>query len=432
MNALEQLDRTILLCRDYVADATCNDDICRAFQSLRVLCVADDHNLATLSGQTALFTLVSLLGRMGMQVGLEIPQVPMVAPQTPFFGDEVREALIGSSESLITGATVVAESYYCPDLISVLGNSGTAAKAPLWSLTGDEWSGALRLGRGNQQWTAQWPVGGMVAAALAAGEAFKFVMRRLPFRVKEDYIFFQASEHCYFDFGFVPLPRREFAIDSVDVISAGAISQAALFALARLPDIRMSGRIFDDDVTAASNLNRNMLTLATDVGVPKVMVAEKRCGPNLTLKPIEHRLRTAGSRRWELSGRVIVGVDDIPSRWAVQRHAPGWVGVSGTSHFSVISSDHRPTEPCCGCLHPVDDSLGANPIPTISFVSFWAGLSLAVRLVREALVNPYSRDRQQLWLTPLRLDQPHAAMWMPVARRSDCPVRCASIFHNDG
>ena len=46
-------------------------------------------------------------------------------------------------------------------------------------------------------------------------------------------------------------------------------------------------------------------------------------------------------------------------------------------------------------------------------------------LVREALGSPYARNRQHLWLTPLRMDQPHAAMWFPVARHRNCPVPCA-------
>jgi hypothetical protein len=74
-------------------------------------------------------------------------------------------------------------------------------------------------------------------------------------------------------------------------------------------------------------------------------------------------------------------------------------------------------------LHPVDDVDG-GAVPTISFVSFWAGLATAVRLLRKCVGQEYGRDRQHLWLTPLRLDQPHAAMWLPVAPTPNCPVRC--------
>jgi len=138
---------------------------------------------------------------------------------------------------------------------------------------------------------------------------------------------------------------------------------------------------------------------------------------------VPHRI-TGFDANASLSQRVLVGVDDIPSRWGAQRAAPEWVGVSGTSHFSVSSSAHLPGQPCCGCLHPTDDPDGANPIPTVSFVSFWAGLAMAVRLVREALGAAYPSNRQHLWLTPLRLDQPRAAMWLPVPANRHCPVRC--------
>jgi hypothetical protein len=47
------------------------------------------------------------------------------------------------------------------------------------------------------------------------------------------------------------------------------------------------------------------------------------------------------------------------------------------------------------------------------------------RRAREALGIPDSPDRQHLWFTPLMMDQPHAAMWLPVAPRQDCPVKCS-------
>ncbi len=263
----------------------------------------------------------------------------------------------------------------------------------------------------------------MVSALLAANEAFKCAMRRLKLRNQADQIFFEKSQACDWDFGAIPLPEGTIDLGCVDVISAGAISQAALYALTRLPRAQMRGRIFDDDVSAMSNLNRNMLTLVDDVGVAKVEVIAARCGSDFQLEPIPKRF-TPDNGHVQLAPRVLVGVDDIPSRWAVQRDASEWVGVGGTSHFSISSSSHLTGQPCSGCLHPIDDPGRANPIPTVSFVSFWAGLALAVRLVRQSLGKPYATNRQHLWLTPLRMDQPHAGHWSPVAPLRNCPVRC--------
>src|SRR6266849_6720877 len=101
MTALEELNRTILLCRDHVAGGLSDEEICRCFQSLQVLCVSDRRNLSSHSGQTALVTLVSLLSRMGMQVGLNVPNTAMLMPQLPLSGSSVCEALIASSKTLV-------------------------------------------------------------------------------------------------------------------------------------------------------------------------------------------------------------------------------------------------------------------------------------------------------------------------------------------
>jgi hypothetical protein len=78
MSALEELDRTILLCRDYSSDTVSDAQICQGFQSVRVLCAADKLNLSSHSGQTCLTTMVALLSRMGMQVTLGIPETSMI------------------------------------------------------------------------------------------------------------------------------------------------------------------------------------------------------------------------------------------------------------------------------------------------------------------------------------------------------------------
>lgn len=438
MTSLEQLDRMILLCRDYISDSVADEAICRCFQSVRVLCLSDLPNLSSHSGQTALMTLVSLLTRMGMQVELAVPDIAMIGQQLPFSGDSVKDALLRSNGTMIEGSSVRNTSGARPDLMFILGDTKPLDfDVPCWCLCGENWVGKLRNRNSSDanRWLSQWPIGAMVSALLAANEAFKSVMRGLPFRMREDTVFFEPSSSCCFDFGAIPLPdwqTDKIDLGIVDMISAGAITQAALFALLRIPNVSMLGRIFDDDVTGPSNLNRNMLSLADDVGSPKVFVVAERCRPKLRIEPIVHRFARQVSRFTGLAPRVLVGVDDIPSRWEVQRESSQWLAVSGTSHFSVSSSTHEPSQPCCGCLHPVDDPGGSNPIPTVSFVSFWAGLAMAVRLLRDVLDRPYPRERQHLWMTPLRMDLPNSAMWTPVAARRDCPVLCEAASRQHG
>jgi hypothetical protein len=430
MSAIEQLNRTILLCRDYVSDVVSDDCICQGFQSVRVLCVADAPNLSSHSGQSCLTTVVGLLSRMGMQVTLRIPEIAMIRRQPPFLGRFLRDSLLASSNNLISGATVHQDtSGYQPDLIFVMGDSAIEERScPTWRLSGSEWRGAISQGTTTaQRWTAEWPIGAMTSAALAAGEAFKFVMRHLPLRSKEDLVFFEPSRDSNWDFGAIPIPAWSIDLGAVDIVSAGAISQAALYALLRLPHLRMAGRIFDDDITAPTNYNRNLLTLVGDADSAKVRLVVAHCSPEFDLTPKYQRFVADALEARQMASYVLVGVDDIPSRWQVQRCTSGILIVSGTSHFSISSSCHGPGEPCCGCQHPVDDLDGPTAIPTVSFISFWAGLAMAVRLIRRVVGASYSLDRQHLWMTPLRMDQPHAAVWSPVAPRKDCPVQCLAV-----
>ena len=380
MSGPEELARTVLLCRDYVADA-----------------VTD----------------------------YEIPDIELLFSQPPVKGSSLPNALLGVSEAFVRGATISIWPETRPDMIFALGDSLVEDyRAPCWRLTGEEWAGRIALdGVGlPRSWTVEFPMGSMASAVLAATEAFKFALRGLGLRGDYCREFLRASRSCAWDFGVGGARRKEFDLGAADFISAGAISQAALYALDRIPRIRMRGRIFDDDTTASSNLNRNMLSLEKDVGRAKVEVVAGRC-QQLALEPIAARYGSGKPESELLAPRVVVGVDDIPSRWEVQRRGPAWVAVGGTSHFNVSSSAHRVEEPCSGCLHPVGEP-GPNVIPTVSFISFWAGMTIVMRLLEEAAGEPCPRERQHLWLSPLRMDLPRAAMWLPVPARRDCPVEC--------
>ena len=245
MTGLDGLTRTILLCRDYVSDMLTDDEVCQSLQSVRILCVSDLQNLSSYSGQTALVTLVLLMSRMGMQVSLRIPEVEMLGPQPPLAMGPLLAALLVLSEQLISGALVQHDVGFQPDIVFVLGNTDFDSQHLLWRLNGDEWTGSLTMNGSRTEshpWRSHWTAGSMISAALAANEAFKFAMRSLPLRDQTSQMFFEPSRTCGFDFGKISLPQDIIDLGRVDVISAGAISQSALYALLRFPNVRMSGR----------------------------------------------------------------------------------------------------------------------------------------------------------------------------------------------
>src|SRR5260370_2836569 len=109
-------------------------------------------------------------------------------------------------------------------------------------------------------------------------------------------------------------------------------------------------------------MNWNRLSVDVDVGLTKVQVIARYCGLDLRVEPVAARFKGELAESERLSARVLVGVDDIPSRWDVRRRAPGWLAVSGTSHFGILSSVHCLVDPCSGCLHPIDEEAWSRPI----------------------------------------------------------------------
>ncbi len=429
MTPREALDRTLRLARDAVVDSVSDDEIVQRFQSLRVRCSADEATVSCHSGQTTLVSLISLIARMGVQVVLDVPDVELLGPQPPLQGDRLRPALIDLGDDLVPGTSITGDSEAPSDVTFVVGDTPAADTAVGWRLTGTGWAGSIaEIGTTRRRWDGITPIGGMTAAALAAPEVFKTVVRTLPLRHP---IWNELLAPCRFaswDFegdGLV-FPTEPV---TVDIISAGAITQAALFALIRLP-IRLVGRIFDDDVAELSNVNRQVFMRRSDTG-SKVDIVAGRVVPHLAFSPVRERLVQSNlPRHSPLANYVLVGVDDIPARWDVQRAARGWLGVGGTTHFGVSTSSHEPGQPCAGCLHFRDDHLQAgDPIPTVSFVSFWAGLAVAVRLLRCLGGRTNNLTRQHLWLSTLRMDEPNGRLWRPIPPRTDCPVGCRASGH---
>jgi hypothetical protein len=84
-----------------------------------------------------------------------------------------------------------------------------------------------------------------------------------------------------------------------------------------------------------------------------------------------------------LAPTVIVGVDNIQARWAVQQEWPAHFYIGATDNTSAVLTTHQPGQPCAGCAHPhpLPPPGPGEYVPTISFISFWAGLMQALALL---------------------------------------------------
>lgn len=288
------------------------------------------------------------------------------------------------------------------------------------------WSGALRKAPAGRWRNTPNPLGALAAAGLVAGEVFKTAMRALrPFAICPS-IFDELFERTFEStVALAPrgTPLLRLDLGETDVISCGAISQAALYALSRVPGFRMHGRLIEPDTSDISNLNRNAFLRRSRVGVGKADDVATWLTSGMELTPVVLRFTEESQEALgQLAPTVLVGVDHIPTRWLVQRQWPQWLGVGATTHFSAMASFHAEGLPCAGCLHPRDDDLDA-PVPTVSFVSHWAGLCLATFAVC-GRPEDRIRDQQQVFMTMLRPDRPRSIWRSRVPFNTRCPVGC--------
>jgi hypothetical protein len=218
-----------------------------------------------------------------------------------------------------------------------------------------------------------------------------------------------------------PLVRK---IGTFDCISGGAIINAILYALARVPGVEGRARIIEHDTADTSNLNRYMLLLRSRLKERKARgLAAVLAGSGLSIEAVPERYEPGQlPSLLPLANSVLVGVDDIPTRWLVQRAGPDWLGVGATTHWSAMASFHRRGLGCAECLHPADDP-GDAPIPTVAFVSFWAGLLTASYFLRHRASLTIPVSEQQIYLTALRPEQP---LRSTVPHRRGCPS-CAVL-----
>lgn len=387
----EALDRTMLLMRDDVRAEVANALLLEALLAPRVVLVADAPKLASAAAQSAFIATALLFLRSGASVTLDAPDLALHGPQPPLVGTRLVSALCDAGGALMQDVTcsgdlsragaadivvLFGDSRWCGSALLVLVVSANAVTSTMRAFA------SVRDAFG-ERWptVAHGPFGGLAAAALAAAEGYKYVMRslrdvaRLPMHVNT---LFAVSRDAQFTFdagvGVSDTALTErlgsgVELGAVDVLSAGAITQAALFALARIPSKADAPgaigtlRILEPERSDASNLNRYSLLLASALGALKVDTLAAMDLGGITVVPYPTRYT------WEslvmLRGHapaVLVGVDHIPTRWTAQRAHPEWLGVGATSHHSAMSSEHSRGGPCTWCLHP-DNFVGGRKHP---------------------------------------------------------------------
>lgn len=420
----EVLSRTILLMRDEIVPDADDATLIGALTSTNVVLVGDARNLASHSAQSAFVTAALLMARSGHRVHLAAPDVQLVGAQPPLRGDRLITALLEVGSEVLPGKGF---SVYPPPggavLAVLFGDSTPRLRARhTIALNASAWSGEITPPDRAQLWReSEWPCGALAAAALAAAEAFKAAMHGLRRWAKDKSRFhdlFRFTESVHLELAPAGTRRIE-SLGRFDFVSGGAITNSALYVLARLPSVAGYGRVIEPQVGDYSNLNRYPLMLLPTVKQPKALALKLLMPPQLELQAIP--LRYEGGHMEQIGAfapNVLVGVDDIPARWNVQAQQPQWLGIGATTHWDAMASFHREGLACARCLHPRDDPTTA-PIPTVAFVSFFAGLLLGCDFLRALSGELVSDDEQYKYFSPLRAEHPWRT---PVAARVNCPT----------
>ena len=434
MTRLEQLSRTIAM---YKADLGIDDDhaVESALRRISVLLAIGHPASSTRAGQNAILTSAMLLARSGHQVWIQAADGPLVGHQPPFSGASLHEAVQSVQGQLIEGSSI---RLGAPDRIDIAFEFGTASSiAPYQcqrtvSVGWSAWSGEI------SDWPPQspitefdWPMGAMAAGVLVAAEVSKMAARSLapistdPAAARASFACSRAARLILAD---EDTPKLA-SLGNFTAISAGAVTNGLVFALARLPDIWGRVEVYDSDRSDGTNLNRNMMLLQRFLGLTKVELFE-HFGHGL--KVIAHPRRFIEPDLCGLRGRVAVGVDHIPSRWLLARGRYDWMGVGATSHFNVLSSFHYPFSGCPACLHPHDEA-GPEITPTIAHVSFLAGLLLATDLIVDVAGAKASLLSRHRYISTQAFGQNGADIVMGVPPHRGCQAGCpASQIRNVG
>lgn len=429
--ALQGLARTLLLLRDHARADVPDQALAEALLRTRIAVVGDRPNLQVECGQHALVTAALLAARWGASVHVVVPDIPLLGAHAPLHGDRLEPALLDVLEDLIPdvrGNATLPEG--AVDLAILIGDTPWSSRATrVLRLEGDAWCGAITQGAGSRWRDYRSPFGALAAAGLAAGEAFKTAVSHLRGSATNVRAFddlFAPTAEATVHLAPVGTPAPSGQLDSFDCVSGGAIIQAALYALSRIPGADATVRVIEPELGDVTNLNRYALLRRSRTAFPKAVDLADMGLAGLRVEPIAERYDATFRQRLGAHARaVLVGVDDIPSRWEVQAARPQWLGVGATTHYSAMASYHVQGLGCARCLHPRDDP-GGGPIPTVSFVSHWAGLWLASLLARERIGARPPLAQQSVYFASLRPEARTARWYGPVPTLPDCPFKCGS------
>jgi hypothetical protein len=411
MDRVTTLDRSIRLMRELVALQP--EQLVEALQGSRVRLVARGCRAGLTEVQSALVTALHVLVRSGVTVEVDVAAVPAEVATLP--GGPLDEALEWLGDAILPGS-IAGPGRTDGEVVLALSPVPGHVQAIHLGVSGM----TGYYGSAPADWECDEPLAAIAAGLLGATEALRRILGRMPLtdeaRATHGLRRVVAASHRVE----IPLPRQGIDVGVIDVVSAGAVTDAMVWTMVMRGSITGRGRVFDAGSFDTTNLNRypTLLHATAEEGGRKARHLAAVAAPVLDLVAQGSHFAERDIR--DAARRIVVGADDVSVRHLAQRARPVWLGIGATGHREVRVTEHA-SGPCAGCSHPHLPPAPPTVIPTIAPVSMWAGYVLACRLLRSAVVasNEALPDAYATWYP---LDRPGHVEAGPTRFSIDCPL----------
>jgi molybdopterin/thiamine biosynthesis adenylyltransferase len=314
-------------------------------------------------GQRLLVVLVNELARMkGVVSSIAVTGVSdsAVLPGVPVEGADLEPAL----SALVTSLNTTQSPFRAEITFSSVADAvhvGIGVDTEI-TVAADGWRALIGRYAADAAWDAPTPYGAALAATLAAAEVFKHLLLRNGLddpqrRLAGDLAFSSFNYGTDADAAIGP-HLRELDLHDLVVVGCGAGGSAALYVLSMQPGLRGDIALIEPGRHKLSNLNRYLMTTATDVHEARHKLGSAanhlaRYAPLLrpTLFPVTWEMLEV--HPWSL---VLSTVDTVPARWAIQHRVREGAEILDAAVDDLLYNIVRvvPRGWCLECKHPFD------------------------------------------------------------------------------
>lgn len=361
--------------------------------------------------QITFLAAANILCRLGPYcpaIAVSAPQVARVAPGVPLLpaGAPLAPALCQFMTEVQRPADRSARRYRVAgpaerfDLAFAIGSTNVLAGRTLYAWY-ERWTGGFRSTPRPSRYHGPNPFGALLAGMLGATAVSRLLLARVAAPESSPQPLPSEAALSAYSYGRPDEPAAEPDLPAVVdlrpagptlLVGGGAVASGVAFALASLGRAAGTLDVVDDDALDATNLERHLISVWTDVGAPKARRLAEVFGNGawngLHVHPRICRYEALPPQPWPT---LIAAVDRPDPRRRLQFDLPRVLLNAGTvgSEFLVSRHDYG-AGPCAECLYPERPAAVKSPTEILAAQT---GLSVGEILDLQATGAPVGADQ---------------------------------------